>query len=67
MASLLVNNRRPAPADIGAAREALYGSFQIWLWCRGHGSMEEIEEDLRAGRLEGPFREWLGARRNRKN
>jgi hypothetical protein len=72
MAGVLVmaptaGSRTAPPADIGAAREALYGSFQIMMWCRGFGTMEEIEADLRAGRLGEPFRQWLNTRRNRRN
>lgn len=68
MAALLVSSRA-APADIGAARDALYGSFQVWLWSRGCGTMEEIEVDLRAGRLGQVFQAWLRerAKRHRTN
>jgi hypothetical protein len=60
--------RRPArqnPLDIGAARELLYGSFQIWLWSRGFGTMEEIDSELRSGGLKQHFRDWLRTRSSR--
>jgi hypothetical protein len=56
---------RQTPSDIGAARELLYGSFQIWLWSRGFGTMEEIESELRSGGLEQHFRNWLRVRSSR--
>lgn len=56
---------RSAPTDIGTARELLYGSFQIWLWSRGVGTMDEIECDLRGGRLKDVFYEWLRTRTRR--
>lgn len=56
-----------APADIGSARESLYAAFQIWLWTRGFGTLEEIESDLRGGRLSEPFRQWLQTRAARSN
>jgi hypothetical protein len=58
---------RPAPADIGTARDVLYDSFQIWLWSRGAGTMDEIESDLRGGRLAEPFRQWLRTRTRRSS
>lgn len=61
MAGILVA-QRTAPADIGAAREALYGPFQLWLWSRGCGTMAEIETELREGRLTKVFQVWLRSR-----
>jgi len=69
MASLLVSGEmRPsnAPADIGVARESLYGCFLLWMWTRGFGPMEEIEADLREGRLGDSFRQWLQTRGQRR-
>ncbi len=63
--ALQVRPPGPTPADIGAARESLYGSFQIWLWSRGFGTMEEIESELRGGGLEQNFRNWLRTRSSR--
>lgn len=65
MAGILVRSRT-APADIGAAKEALYGPFQLWLWSRGCGSMEEIEAELRAGLLGQLFQVWLRERNPRR-
>ena len=58
---------RPSPTDIASAREVLYGSFQIWLWSRGAGTMDEIECDLRSGRLNASFGQWLRTRARRHN
>ena len=61
MAGVLVAPENP-PADIGAAREELYGTFQFWLWSRGCGTMEEIETALHNGRLSRIFQLWVRSR-----
>lgn len=61
MAVVLVAPENP-PADIGAAREALYTAFQFWLWSLGCGAMEDIESELREGRLGTMFQIWLRSR-----
>ena len=66
MAPVQLRRVHSTPTDIGAAREVLYGSFQMWMWSRGVGTMDEIEADLRGGRLGEAFRQWLRARVRRR-